>query len=158
MNGSEPAVRLRRLRRFAHWLDDGIALPGIPLRVGLDPIIGLLPLVGDAAGAALAVWILVEGARLRASRATLTRIFANTAIDALGGATPLLGDLFDVVWKANLRNVALLERQLADPARAAAADRRFVVLLCGTVLALCGALAVAGVFLVATLIRLVAGR
>jgi hypothetical protein len=158
MNSGEAAVRLRHLRRFAHWMDDGIRLPGIALRVGLDPIIGLVPGVGDAAGAILALWILVEAARLRASRATLVRIFYNIAVDALGGATPLLGDIFDVVWKANLRNVALLERHLADPARAGKADRRFVALLCGAVLVLCGALAVAGALLVATLIHFVAGH
>ena len=154
----EAGVRLRHLRRFAHWLDDGIKLPWIPLRVGLDSIIGLVPGIGDAAGAILGAWILVEAARLRASRATLVRIFYNIAVDAVVGTIPLLGDIFDVVWKANLRNVALLERQLADPARAGKADRRFVVLLCGVVLALCGAVALAGVFLVGALIRFIAGH
>lgn len=154
---AEPATRLRRLRRFAHWLDDGIALPGIPLRVGLDPILGLVPGVGDAAGALLALWILVEAFRLRASRSTLGRMVYNVAVDALVGAIPLLGDVFDVVWKANVRNVALLDRHLADPDRAGRADLRFVVLLCGTVVALCAALAAAGAFLVAVLIRFIAG-
>jgi len=154
----EGAVRLRHLRRFAHWLDDAVKLPGIPVRVGVDSIIGLVPGLGDAAGALLGAWILVEAFRLRASRSTLVRIFYNIAVDAVGGATPLLGDVFDVVWKANLRNVTLLERHLADPARAGKADRRFVALLCGAVLALCGALAVAGALVVAALIRFVAGH
>jgi len=158
VNSSEAAVRLRRLRRFAHWMDDGIRLPGIGLRVGLDPIIGLVPGIGDAAGAVLGAWILVEAARLRASRATLVRIFYNIAVDALGGTLPLLGDAFDVFWKANLRSVALLERHLADPARAGKADRRFLALLCGAVLVLCGGLAVVGVLLVAALIRFVSGH
>ena len=158
MSSGNAAVRLRHLRRFAHWMDDGIKLPWIPLRVGLDPIIGLVPGLGDAAGAVLAAWILVEAGRLRASRATLVRIFYNIAVDALGGAIPLLGDVFDVVWKANLRNVALLERHLADPARARTADRRFVALLCGAVLLLCAAVGVAGALLVAALIHWVAGR
>jgi hypothetical protein len=158
MSRGEAAVRLRHLRRFAHWLDDAIKLPGIPVRVGLDSIIGLVPGLGDAAGAILGAWILVEAARLRASRATLVRIVYNIAVDALGGTIPLLGDAFDVFWKANLRNVAFLERHLADPARAAKADRRFVALLCGVVLALCGGLTAAGVFLVAALIRFAAGH
>jgi hypothetical protein len=158
MNSGEAAVRLGHLRRFAHLMDDGIKVPGIPLRVGLDPIIGLVPGIGDAAGAILGAWILVEAARLRASHATLVRIFYNIAVDALGGTIPLLGDAFDVVWKANLRNVALLERHLADPARAGKADRRFVALLCGAVLVLCLALAAAGALLVATLIHFVAGH
>ena len=158
MRSGNAAVRLRHLHRFAHWLDDAVKLPGIPVRVGVDSIIGLVPGLGDAAGAILGAWILVEAVRLRASRATLVRIFYNIAVDALGGATPLLGDVFDVVWKANLRNVALLERHLADPARAGKADRRFVVVLCAAVLGLCAALAAAGALLVAALIHWVAGR
>ena len=138
-------------------MDDGIKLPGIPLRFGLDPIIGLVPGLGDAVGAAIAAWILVEAARLGASRATLGRIVYNIAVDALGGAIPVVGDVFDVAWKANLKNVALVEHQLADPAGAGKADRRFVVLLCGAVLVLCGGLAVVGAFLVTMLIRFIAG-
>lgn len=157
MSSEATAVRLGHLRRFAHWMDDGIKLPGIPLRFGLDPIIGLVPGLGDAIGAALAIWILVEAARLRASRATLGRIAWNIAADALGGTIPVVGDIFDVAWKANLKNVALLERQLADPAQAGKADRRFVVLLCSVVLALCGGLAVVGALIVTVLIRFVAG-
>jgi len=150
-------VRLRRLWRFAHWMDDGLKLPGVPLRVGLDPVLGLVPGLGDAAGAVLAAWILVEAARLGASRSTLGRMVANIALDALAGAVPLLGDAFDVVWKSNVRNVALLERHLADPARAGRADLRFVALLAGTVLVLGGALAVAGAVVTVALVRLVAG-
>ena len=152
------AERLGRLRRFAHWLDDGVKLPWIPLHVGLDPIIGLVPGLGDAAGAVLSAWIVVEGFRLRASRVTLVRMVFNIAVDALGGAVPLLGDVFDALWKENLRNVALLERHLAEPVRAARADRRFIVLLCGGVLLLCGALAAAGAYLLAALIHLIAGH
>jgi hypothetical protein len=126
--------------------------------VGLDPIIGLVPGLGDAAGAILSAWILVEAVRLRASNATLARIVFNIAVDALGGALPLLGDLFDAVWKANLRNVALLERHLAEPARAGEADRRFVALLCGAVLVLCAALAAAGALLLTAVIRFIAGH
>jgi hypothetical protein len=157
MTSGEASARLVHLRRFAHWMDDGIKLPGIPLRFGLDPIIGLVPGLGDAVGAALAIWILVEAARLRTSRATLGRIAWNIMADALGGTIPVVGDIFDVAWKANLKNVALLQRQLADPAGAGQADRRFVVLLCSAVLALCGGLAVVGALLVAALIRFVAG-
>jgi hypothetical protein len=157
MSSEETTVRLGHLRRFAHWMDDGIRVPGIPLRFGLDPIIGLVPGLGDAVGAALATWVLVEAARLGASRATLGRIVYNIAVDALGGAIPLVGDVFDVAWKSNIRNVALVERQLADPAGAGKADRRFVVLLCGGVLALCGALAVVGALLMTILIRFIVG-
>ena len=118
--------------KFAYWLDAGIRIPGTNLRFGVDPILGLIPGVGDAAGAALAGWILVEAVRMGASRATVLRIAGNVALDAGLGAVPLLGDIFDFAWKANVRNVALLERHLTAPDRAARVDRSFnVLVLCG---------------------------
>src|SRR6267378_4836279 len=118
--------------KLAYWLDAGIRIPGTSLRFGLDPILGLIPGFGDAAGAILAGWILVEAIRLGASRATMIRIAGNVALDAAVGAVPLIGDIFDFAWKANLRNVAILERHLAAPDRAQRADRSFVVLVvCG---------------------------
>jgi len=119
--------------KLAYWLDAGTRIPGTSLRFGLDPILGLIPGFGDAAGAILAGWILVEAVRLGASRATVIRIAGNVALDAAVGAIPLLGDIFDFAWKANLRNVALLERHLAAPDRAERADRSFVLLLIGGV-------------------------
>ena len=133
--------------RLAYWLDAGIRIPGTNLRFGLDPILGLIPGAGDAAGAVLAGWILVEAIRLGASRATVTRIAGNVALDAIVGAVPLLGDIFDFAWKANLRNVALLEHHLAAPESAARADRSFVVLVIFGVLALALGLLALGILL-----------
>lgn len=128
--------------RFAYWLDAGIRIPGTNLRFGLDPLLGLIPGAGDAAGAVLAGWILVEAIRMGASRATVLRIAGNVALDAGLGAVPLVGDVFDFAWKANLRNVALLERHLAAPDRAARADRSFTVLVvCGVCVVVLGLLA-----------------
>ena len=152
-----PPSRLARLRRLAFWLDAGIAVPGTSVRVGLDPLLGLVPGLGDAVGALLSAWLLVEAIRLGAPRATLARIGSNIALDALIGAVPLLGDAFDVVWKANLKNVALLERHAMDPAGAGKSDRLFVTLLVGGVLALCGGLVVGGALLTAWLIHALAG-
>jgi len=151
------AIRLTRLRRFAVWLDAGIVVPGTSLRVGLDPVLGLVPGLGDAAGALLAAWILVEAIRMGASRGTLARIASNIALDALVGAMPVLGDVFDVVWKANLKNVALLERHAIDPAGAGEGDRLIVVLVVGGVAALCLGLLVGGVVLTAWLVRALFG-
>jgi hypothetical protein len=130
--------RLDRVRRLAVWLDSGIRIPGTQIRIGLDPILGLVPGLGDAAGAALSTGIFAEGIRRGVSRATLLRMAANIVLDLLAGAVPILGDLFDVALKANLRNVALLERQAADPHGARRGDRLFVLLL-STVLFLVGA-------------------
>jgi hypothetical protein len=128
-------------------LDAGIRIPGTNLRFGLDPMLGLIPGLGDAAGAILAGWILVEAIRLGASRASVVRIAGNIAIDAAVGTVPVLGDVFDFAWKANLRNVALLERHLGAPQRAERADRSFVVLVVFGVLALAVGLLVLGILL-----------
>lgn len=146
-------ARLQRLRSLARWLDAGIRVPFTSSRVGLDPIIGLVPGLGDAAGAILGAWILVEGWRLGASRATLVRIAGNIGLDALAGTVPVLGDVVDVAWKANVRNIALLERHALDPTRARASDRRFIALLAAGVVALCGAVAAGGVLLGAAVLR-----
>ena len=127
------------------------------MRFGLDPILGLIPGFGDAAGAILAGWILVEAVRLGASRATVLRMAGNVAFDALVGAVPVLGDIFDFVWKANLRNVALLERHLAAPDRAERADRSFVlVVICGVVVMALGLLAL-GILLTRWVFRALGG-
>lgn len=131
-------------------MDAGIRVPGTNLRFGLDPILGLIPGAGDAAGAVLAGWILVEAIRLGASRATVTRIAGNVALDAIVGAVPLVGDIFDFAWKANLRNVSLLERHLAAPERAERADRAdrsFVLLVVFSMLAMAVGLLVLGILL-----------
>lgn len=150
--------RLEQLHRFAFWLDEGIRLPGTRLRVGLDPMIGLVPCFGDAAGAVLAAVILAEAVRRGVSRFTLGRIAYNIVLDALLGAVPLVGDAFDFVWKANLRNVALIERHVAVPGKARKADRLFVVVLSGSLVFLCGALMVVGVVLTAWLFRAIAAH
>jgi uncharacterized protein DUF4112 len=124
-----PPPSFAAVSRFAHWLDAGFRIPGTSVRFGLDPILGLIPGGGDAAGAVLAGWIVIEAVRLGASRATLLRIAGNVALDAALGAVPFVGDIFDFAWKANLRNVALLERHLAAPGRAERADRSFIVLV-----------------------------
>jgi hypothetical protein len=142
-----PPPSFAALSKFAYWLDAGIRIPGTNLRFGLDPILGLIPGGGDAAGAVLSGWILVEAVRLGASRATLLRIAGNVALDAGLGAVPIIGDIFDFAWKANLRNVALLERHLALPGGAERADRSFVLLVVLGVLALALGLLVLGILL-----------
>jgi uncharacterized protein DUF4112 len=145
--------RIATLARFAELLDSGFRIPGTQVRFGLDPIIGLIPGVGDAVGAVLAGWILVEGIRLGASRATLVRIAGNIALDAGLGTVPVLGDIFDFAWKANLRNVALLERHLTDPARATRADRFFVACVIGGIAVVTLALLALGTVLTVRLLR-----
>ncbi len=103
--------RLQRLRRLSRLLDSAIPLPG-GYRIGLDGIIGLIPGVGDIAGGAASSYIIIEAARLGASTATLLHMAFNVLFESVIGLIPFVGDLFDFVWKANEKNLALLEKQL----------------------------------------------
>ncbi len=110
-------------------MDTKFRIPGLGWRFGLDAIVGLLPGVGDFATAAVSLYVLIVASGYGVPRITLARMALNIAIDYLVGSLPLVGDLFDVWWKANLRNVRLLQRALdAGPRtrRRAAADWLFV--------------------------------
>ena len=109
-------VRLRRLDRLAWILDRSI--PVGRFRIGLDPILGLLPGVGDGIGALLSLYVLYEGARLGAPGHVLVRMAGNILIEAILGAIPLLGDVFEFVWQANSRNLRLLHKHHAPGWRA----------------------------------------
>ncbi|MFB6103321.1 MAG: DUF4112 domain-containing protein [Haloplanus sp.] len=119
------AADLQRLRDLSVLLDDSIRVPGTRFRIGIEPLIGLLPVVGDAFGVAVAAYALSVAVRTGVPRATLARIAAVYWLDAVVGGVPLLGDLFDAYWKANSRTVALLDARLADPTTASA-DRRYL--------------------------------
>ena len=107
--------RLARARLLATALDSAVGIPGTNFRFGLDPIIGLIPGLGDLAGAALSGYIVLVGIQLGASRSVVMRMLANVAIDTVVGAVPVFGDLFDAGWKSNNMNVALIERHVAAP-------------------------------------------
>jgi Domain of unknown function (DUF4112) len=139
----DKAASLQRLRSLAHLLDNAIGIPGTRFRIGIDPLIGLLPGGGDLVAAAFSVYIVWEAARLGLPRSTVTQMVSNLVLDAVGGTVPMLGDLLDVAWKANSKNVALLEAHLAsssEPLRKQKkADRFFVLaLLLGFVLLVIG--------------------
>ena len=103
---------LLRLEAFAHLMDSAFVIPGINRRVGIDALVGLVPVVGDVAGMLLASYIVVEARRLGAPRWLIARMALNIAADGALGAVPLAGDLFDAAFKANRRNVRLLRRHL----------------------------------------------
>lgn len=103
---------IERLQRIATRMDSAVRIPGLGVRVGWDSIIGLVPGMGDALALAPAGYIVKESYRLGASRSVLARMGTNIGIDFLIGSIPLVGDLFDVGWKANLRNVSLLRNHL----------------------------------------------
>ena len=103
--------REANLRAYAHLLDSAVRLPG-GFRVGLDGLVGLVPVIGDLVGVGLSGYLVVAAARLGIPRTTLVRMIGNVAIESTVGMIPILGDAFDFFFKANERNVRLLEREL----------------------------------------------
>ena len=153
MTPSGPPDPLSRARTLARLLDSAARVPGTNIRFGADAVIGLLPGLGDIGGAALAGYLVILAQRLGAPRAVVLRMLANVAVDTLAGSVPVIGDLFDVAFKSNLKNVALLERALERPAATSRTSRLMVV---GTILGL--ALLVAGGLVVTVIaIRAIAG-
>lgn len=110
-------------------LDNSIPIPGTGVRVGLDALMGLIPGAGDLAGGAFSLYILLQAARMGVPRSLLARMGWNLVVDVVVGAVPLLGDLFDAGFKANLRNLALLEGHVDRPVESSRSSRRFVALL-----------------------------
>lgn len=124
---SPDEATLGHLRGLGRLLDGAIEIPGTRIRVGLDPLIGLVPVVGDWIGGVLAGYIVIRAAGLGASGATLLRMLGNLAIDALVGTVPVLGDIFDLTFRANERNLRLLDAHMQAPARQGRADLMLVV-------------------------------
>ncbi|MFL5617744.1 MAG: DUF4112 domain-containing protein [Gemmatimonadaceae bacterium] len=143
MTSPPPADPLARARTLARLLDSVARVPGTGIRFGADAIIGLIPGLGDIGGAALSGYLVILAQRLGVPRAVVLRMLANVAVDTLAGSVPLIGDLFDVAFKSNLRNVALLERALERPAATTRTSRLLVVgTLLGLVLLVAGGLVV----------------
>ncbi len=108
----DPAARLARLRKLAWLIDASFSLPGTRFRFGLNSVIGLLPVGGDAVLGALSLYIIYEAAQLGVPRHKLLRMLANVGVEVFGGSIPIVGDLFDMALKANLRNLRIIEDHL----------------------------------------------
>lgn len=147
----------RRLARIAWLLDSSIRVPGTRFSFGLDAVFGLIPGLGDALGVLLSSYIVREAARLGASRSVLMRMVLNVAIEGVVGLVPFLGDFFDAAWKANQRNVALLEAHLDDPRRTAKSSRTFLTLVLVGLFLFLAAVAFAGFLILHALWRVVSG-
>lgn len=98
---------VRRMHRVVRLLDDGVRVPVLGVRIGADPILGVVPVVGDALPALLGLYVVAEAWRLGTSRFTLLRMIVNLGLDALVGSVPVVGDLFDIGFRAHRRNLNL---------------------------------------------------
>lgn len=151
---AEPSSAVSRARGLARVLDDLIRIPGTNLRLGLDPIIGLIPGVGDMLGGLMSGYILLVAAQEGVPASVLTRMLGNIALDSFVGIVPVVGDLFDVGVKSNRRNVDLLDHYLSTPTKTKAASRGIVALIVlAAILLVVGTIA-AGVWIVRLLARL----
>ncbi|MBX7166366.1 MAG: DUF4112 domain-containing protein [Pirellulales bacterium] len=152
---------LRRAEFVAYWSDSAFEIPGLGVRFGLDPLLGLIPGLGDVLTTVAALYILQVAAQRGVPRVTILRMVANTAVDLLGGAVPLAGDLFDVGWKSNQKNVRLLRRHLTASPRELKRARRRDWLIVGAaaavvLMALVGSLALT-VWLITALVGAISG-
>lgn len=111
-DATHPTVR--RVSVLADLLDDSIRVPGTNYRVGIDPILGILPGAGDAVATIVSLYIVFEAFRADVPQSTLVRMLAYVAVDAVVGSIPVLGVVFDALWKANEWNARLLAEHLGD--------------------------------------------
>jgi hypothetical protein len=115
-DSDERSLEERELEAFGKFLDSSIRLPG-GLRIGWDGIIGLVPGVGDAIGLGLSSWLVWRACQLELPRPVIIRMLLNVGVEAVVGIVPIVGDLFDFVFKANNRNVALMQEALESKRR-----------------------------------------
>jgi len=118
---------LELLRRWARIFDSAFRIPGTGITFGLDPIIGLIPGIGDLSSPIFSLFIIWHAAKLRVPKVVIARMVLNALIDSGVGAIPVLGDLFDFAWKASAWNLALLERHAMPDTPARRGDYLFVI-------------------------------
>ncbi len=143
---SSPIIsdQLQPVRRIARVLDDLIRIPGTNIGIGIDPLLNLIPIAGDAAGTVMGAYLLLSAVKMGVPKRILARMILNISIDALVGVIPFLGQAFDFVWKANSKNMVLLERYAINPSGTAKSSGIAVmVILVSLVLVLVGTLAFA---------------
>ncbi len=149
-------AKLNHLRRLSYLWDKSLSVPGTSFRVGLESLVGILPVGGDIVGMVLSTYILLQAVQLGLPKAVLVRMVLNIVLDGVVGSVPILGDLFDTAWKANTRNVNLLEAHLRSPQSSRNADRWFFFLLFAGLMLVMAALTAVGVIAIQLLMRAVA--
>jgi hypothetical protein len=137
----------RALRRWADLLDTQFRIPGTGIRFGIDPILSLIPGIGDLASPVFTVFLLLQGVRQRVPKIVLTRMVINALIDAAIGAVPIAGNVGDIFWRANTMNLALLETHAHPGVAPATADYAFVWIIVAIFAALVAVPILIGVWL-----------
>ena len=143
-------AKLAQARALARLLDRAFRIPGTNITFGADAILGLIPGGGDIAGAVFSGWLILLGSRMGLPRHLLMRMVANVAIDTVGGSVPVLGDLFDVAWKSNSRNLKVLEQFSSAPVEGGRVVSRGLVAAALVAIAI---LVIGGIWLAFVIIR-----
>ena len=149
---------LRRLRRISHLLDNAIPIPGTKYRIGLDPILGLIPGGGDLISSIFAGYVVFKSAQMGVPQETLVKMAANIVFDTVAGTVPVAGDLLDVAWKANVKNIELLDAHLGSPEPGKKADWLFVAALLLGLMLIVGGVIFLSVMLFAWVFRALTGQ
>ncbi len=147
----------RQLEQLSRWTDNIFRIPGLGWRFGLDPLLGLIPGLGDSATALISVYILAAAVRYRVPKITLLRMGLNIGLDYVLGAIPFVGDLFDAWWKANQKNVELLRRRATVSAEDARQGRLSDWLFVGLIILVLFALLIGSVALAYYILALIYG-
>ena len=105
---------MSEVRRLAHLLDEAVKIPIINYRVGLDGLLGIVPVIGDFSGFAISSYIIFKAHNMGVPREKVSRMVFNSVVDVLVGSIPLIGDVFDLFWKSNKRNLRIVERHFAS--------------------------------------------
>ncbi|MDY7002461.1 MAG: DUF4112 domain-containing protein [Cyanobacteriota bacterium] len=150
----QAANKVKQLRKLSDLLDNAIRVPGTSYGVGIDPLLGLIPGGGDFLGGLISVYIVFSAAMMGLPRETLMRMSSNIVFDSLVGIVPVFGDLFDVAWKANSKNMDILEAHLESPKVSKSADRGFVFLLLGGLILFVIAIAALGFLVISLLVQI----
>lgn len=114
MNKIEQLKNLKRIRKIATLLDSAIGIPGTKFRIGLDPILGLIPGGGDVIAAGISAYMIYLAARFGLRKEEIGKMIGNVAIETFLGSFPLIGDIFDAYFKANIRNLEILEKHIEN--------------------------------------------
>ena len=125
MNNTAKLKQLNRIRRLTRLMDTAFKVPGVGLKVGLDPIVGLIPGIGDLLSTATSAYSIFLATQFRLPTGTSGKMAMNVGLEFLVGAVPLFGDVFDAFFKSNVRNLALLEAHLAAESPTLEADDEF---------------------------------
>lgn len=149
--------KVQRLRQLSDLLDNAIAIPGTSLRFGLDPIIGLFPCVGDFLTTAVSAYIVVESAKMGISRKILVQMAVNIVLDMVMGTVPVVGDVVDVAWKANTKNIGLLEEHFQVSQSSEKADWWFLAWILGGLVLLAILLGAIAIMILKGLLALIHG-